>query len=266
MTKRAATRNAREGEMTARNGRGGPPSTEEDGRLRRQLRDAVAEGQGAEGGGDERGQEYPEPVDWPMDDKAKESEDTGDTGQGDGGACRRGQGLGGGAVGPVPDTHALEGSAFLTAMMMVWFVLFTIAMSGQLPWRAYLIAGGAGYAGFFAFGFMAQRWWPATMRDRERRPPAVGFEWRLAILAIMLGFMVQGFFGSGADLRVEWEPPLLWVPAILMPAIAMGGAIEGALLGEIASGLPRRTPWHALCFIISTRRRSAAERNREEQQ
>ena len=76
--------------------------------------------------------------------------------------------------------------------------------------------------------------------------------------------MFHGMAGGGDAGRAWWEPPVLWVPALLLPAVAVGGALDGELLGDFARGLSRRTPWHALRFIVSERRRAAAESRRQE--
>ena len=94
--------------------------------------------------------------------------------------------------------------------------------------------------------------------------PYLGFECRLAVLLIVFGFMFQDFMAGGSHPRAAWEPPIVWVPAVLVPVIALGGGLEGTVLGEAAGGLARRTPWHALRFIVSERRRAAAARERQE--
>ena len=142
--------------------------------------------------------------------------------------------------------------------MVVMFLLSTVGMSDELPWREYLIAAGTGYAVSFTVGFMADRWWPAAARSRPPRLPGAGSECRMAILFVVCGLMVHGLWGGDAQPGAGWEPPPLWVPAILIPVIGFGGVIDGALLGETASGLPRRTPWHALRRVVSERRREAA--------
>ncbi|MDE0240671.1 MAG: hypothetical protein OXQ84_10815 [bacterium] len=158
-----------------------------------------------------------------------------------------------------PETYALEVSVFMSFLMMLMFVLSTVAMSEQLPWRTYLIAGGVGYAIGFAAGFLAGRTDPLEKDDRPGRVP-FGVEFRAAIWAILMGFIFQDLLVGGAEPRTEWAPPLLWVPPLLLPAIIMGAAIDGLALGGIAHGLPRRTPWHAFRCVVSSWRREAAGR------
>ncbi|MCY4607370.1 MAG: hypothetical protein OXD40_02055 [bacterium] len=162
----------------------------------------------------------------------------------------------------IPNAHDLECSAFLSFWMMLWLVLLTGAMSEQLAVGAYLVWAGVGYVPLFALGFLLGRREPVG--DGDRSWHLVGFGCRMTVLLIAGGFMVQGLAGAGEEAWAGWEPPLLWVPALLLPAIAVGGGFDGALLGEIANGLPKRTPWHAVRFIVSERRRVAAGRRQRE--
>ncbi len=171
----------------------------------------------------------------------------------------RGQAPDAGEGGQVPDTHELECSAFLSLFTMAWLVLFTAAMSDQLPAAVYLAGGGVGYVLLFALGFLLCRDDPAA--ERERPVHVAGIESRMTVLLIVFAFLFHALFGGG-DPRAGWEPPLLWAPALLLVAFVVGAAIDGALLGVIAQGLPQRTPWHALRFIVSERRR-AARKQRE---
>lgn len=245
----------------ARNGGAGRVSAEREGRSRRPPPDA-AFGQHAGGEAGAGRQADHEPRGAPAEDETTENESPEDNEGGVGDPCRGGLELGGGQGRPVPDTHEFRDSAGLTLTMTVMFLLSTAGMSEQLPWREYLIATGVGYAVSFTVGFMAERWWPAAARCRPPRRPGAGSECRLAILFVVCGFMVHGLWGGGAHPGAGWEPPLLWVPAILIPVIGAGGTIDGALLGEIASGLRRRTPWHALRFVLLERRRLAVGRQK----
>ena len=248
--------------MTARSGRGWRVSTEHDGRAGMKDLES-AECQPAADGGREGGDEDPDPRPAPPAGAAKEAgdEDEESTHRAQEEISQGGQNCGASEIGQVPETHALEVSTFMSFLMMLMFVLATVWMSGQLPWRAYLIAGGVGYGFGFAAGFLAGRTDPMERGDRSGQVP-FGVEFRMAIWAIMLGCMFHDFLESGAGPRTEWEPPLLWVPPLLLPAIIMGGTIDGLLLGGIAGSLPRRTPWHALRFVFLERRRLAVGRQK----
>ena len=246
--------------MTARNGCDGPRSVEPAGRRRKDR--GVTEGQREGDGSHERGTEYPEPGGAVAAEHAKANKDDGNE-EGGGPDDHRGvQDLDGGPEGGGPDTHVLECSAFLSLMMMVMFVIATLGMYEQLTGRAYLVWAGVGYAMGFGLGFLMSRQEPAA--DRVGARSGAALECRMAVWLIACGFIFSGFVGTGGEPWAGWEPPLLWMPAVLLPAIAVGGGFDGALLGEIASGLPRRTPWHALRFIVSERRRASAERKRQE--
>ena len=247
--------------MTARSGRDGHRSVE--GERRRGPKDrGETECQGEGDGGHEGGHEHPEPgraaagAAGPEDKEPENSEREG----GDSWHGGQDEGDGGGDV--IPDTHDLECSAFLSFWMMLWLVLLTGVMSEQLAVGAYLAWAVMSYVPVFALGFLLGRREPAD--DRGRGWELVGFGCRMTVLLIAGGFMVQGLVGAGDETWAGWEPPLVWVPALLLPTIAVGGGFDGALLGGIARGLPRRTPWHALHFIVSERRRAAAERTQQE--
>ncbi len=211
--------------MTARNGKDGTLSAEGEDRLRRELRHDIEHGQSGEG----------------CDGDADVAQTVGcqDT--------------------PLPNAHYLAGSAFLTLVAMLWFVLAAVAMSARSSLSAtYLAWGAAGYVAPFAFGFLMGR------RDAGRCGPGcmpwVFMESRMAVLLVVSGFMVHGAMAGGAAVREVWEPPLLWAPAILWPVIVVGGALEGIVLGGIAGALPRRALWHALRCVVSRGRRAAAVR------
>ena len=241
--------------MTARNGRGGPRSVEPAGRRPKDR--GETEGQREGDGSHDRGHEYPGPGRTEAAELATADKDGGND-EGGGPDDHRGvQERVGGVEGGGPDTHDLECSAFLSLMMMVMFVIATLGMYEQLPGRAYLVWAGGGYAIGFVLGFLLGRQGPDSDRPSSRGGAA--FECRMAVLLTAGGLAFSGFLGSGEEPWGGWEPPLLWVPAILLPAIGVGGGFDGALLGGIAGGLPRRTPWHALRFIVSERRRAAAE-------
>ena len=161
-----------------------------------------------------------------------------------------------------PDTHDLENSAVLSLFTAIWFVLLTFALSGRLPVGTYLVLAGLGYVSLFVFGFLLGR--QGSAPDSDRAWVQAAFGCRLTVLLIMGGLMLHGMIGGGDAGRAWWEPPVLWVPAVLLPAIAVGGALDGDLLGQFARGLPRRAPWHALRFIVSARRRAVAERTQQE--
>ena len=135
-------------------------------------------------------------------------------------------------------------------------------MYEQLPGRAYLVWGGVGYAMGFGIGFLMGRREPKT--ETAHRWRSSSFECRVAVFLIAGGLMWGGLMGEGEETWAGWAPPLVWVPGILWPAICAGGAIDGAMVAEIARGLPRRTLWHALRFIVSERRRAAGERKQKE--
>ena len=173
------------------------------------------------------------------------------------------QGHGGGEVGPASNAHALAISLVFTAFTVVMFLGITNAVAEWLPWRAYLMRAGAVYGLGFAGGFLTGLWLTAPMRDWSR-PVRVGFECRAALLLIALGFLGHATVEVAAGPDGRWSAvPLLWAPAILVPAIGLGAVVEGILLGEIASGLPRRTPWHALRALVSDRLRRASARKRK---
>ena len=183
--------------MTPGNGREVPPSAEGEGRLRRKVREVIDEGND----GEEAGNDYREPGAPPAGARTAEQKAPENCKGEDRGQHQEGDERGGGPSGEFPDTHDLASSAVLSLFTTVWFLLFTIAMSGQLPVETYLVMAGLGYAALFVFGFLLGR---RVLRS----------------------------------VRV--------------------------VVGEIARGLPRRTPWHALRFLVSERRRAAAERTRHE--
>ena len=247
--------------MTARNGKDRRLSAEGEDRLRRELREVIPERNDAEADSEEGEHDNPEPggaceVE-PTNEHKGDANDAAD----DGGRRNSGQEPGAGDDDQVPDTHDLEASAVLSLITMAWFLLFTVAMSEQLPALTYLAWGGAGYVLLFALGFLLVRKEPVAARVRPM--PGAGFESRVTVLLIMFAFMFYALIGGGEP-RAGWGPPLVWVPAVLLPAFVVGGALDGALLGLIARGLPRRTPWHALRFIVSARRRAAAEGTQQE--
>ena len=247
--------------MTGRNERDRRLSAEGEDRLFRERREAITEGDDAEAGGEESDHDNPKPGGAGAVDQTDEKQGGANSAADDGNRRGGGQAPGAREGGQVPDTHDLEGSAVLSLITMVWFVLFTAAMSEQLPVQTYLAWGGVGYVLLFALGFLVGRKEPGTESARPR--PAVGFESRVTVLLIMFAFMFYAFIGGG-DPRAGWGPPLVWVPAVLLPAFVVGGALDGALLGVIARGLPCRTPWHALHFIVSERRRGAGARQQRE--
>ena len=221
-----------------------------------------AERQRAEGEGEEAGDEHREPGAAVAGSGTKALKAPEDNQGDDGGHRREGDERSGGPVQEFPDTHDLESSAFLSLLTTICFLLLTIAMSGQLPAGTYLVMAGLAYVSLFVFGFLLGRQDPAPDGDRVWVQVVLGGRWM--VLLIMGGFMLHGMVGSGEVRSAWWEPPVLWVPAVLLPAIAVGGALDGELLGEIARGLSRRTPWHALRFILSERRRAAAGRRQQE--
>ena len=249
--------------MVKRNGLGEDSSTErvampQAERLEETKGHPAGDG-GREGGNGDPGQ-VPNPA--PATPAAKEAggDDEENADRGEEEILRSGQDREAGDVAQLPETHALEISAFMSFLMVLMFVLAVSGMSGQLPWRSYLIAGGVGYVFGFAAGFLAGRTDPVAMKACSGRVP-FGVEFRAAIWAVMLGFMFQDLLEGGAEVRAA-AMPLLWVPPLLLPAIIMGGAIDGLLLGGIASGLPRRTPWHALRQVVSAWRQEAGARTK----
>ena len=247
--------------MTGRNERDGRLSAEGEDRRRRELREAIVEGNDTEADSEEGEHDNLEPGGVGEVEPTTEHKGDANDAADDGNPRNSGQEPGSGEGGQVPDTHDLEISAFLSLFTMAWFLLFTVTMSEQLPAQTYLSWGGAGYVLLFALGFLLGRKEPMT--ERVRSLPAPGFESRVTVLLIMFAFMFYAFIGGG-DPRAGWEPPLVWVPAVLLPAFVVGGALDGALLGVVARGLPRRTPWHALHFIVSERRRGAGARQQRE--
>ena len=247
--------------MTARNERDRRLSAEGDGRPGIKDRvESICQDDG--GGGDQCGEGDPAPG-WPVSgNHAKAAEEAGDAEGGGPDIHCADTGLGSSPVCELPDTHDLVDSVGLSLLMMGMFVLTTVAMYEQLPGRAYLVWGGVGYAMGFGIGFLLGRQEPAADAPRPRR--SAGLECRMAVFLIAGGLLFGGLVGGGAETWGEWRPPLVWVPATLWLAIIAGGAIDGSLLGEFAGGLPRRTPWHALHFIISERRRAAAGRRQQE--
>ena len=248
--------------MTKRNGRVGSASTERDGRPRvDRLKEA--KGHPASDGGDEKGHEDPnedrEPVAaseaGTQQGRGEGERDDGDIGCG----C---QGLGVEQVGPASNAHDLAISLVFTVFTVVMFLGFTNAVAEWLPWRAYLMRAGTVYGLGFASGFLTGLWLTAAVRDWSR-PMRVGFECRAALLLIAFGFLGHATVEVTAGPDGRWSAvPLLWAPAILVPAIGLGAVVEGILLGEIASVLPRRTPWHALRCAVSAWRREAAGRKK----
>ena len=247
--------------MTGRNERDRRLSAEGEGRLG--LEDLVEPiRQGDDAGGHPRGNGNP-PTGWAeAGEPAKACKEDRDSEGGGPDVHCGGDGEEGGGVSEFPDTHDLADSVGLSLLMMGMFVLTTVAMYEQLPGRAYLVWGGMGYAMGFGTGFLVALQATATEVARWRR--GAGFECRMAVFLIAGGLLFGGLVGGDAETWAEWKAPLVWVPGILWLAICVGGAIDGALLGEVARGLPRRTPWHALRLIVSERRRAAAARERQE--
>ena len=247
--------------MTAQNERDRCRSAEGEGRLG--LEDlGEAKRQEAKGDDEEGGDEHREPGATPPGSRAAAHKAPEGNQGDDGGHRREGDERSCGPVREFPDTHDLESSAVLSLFTTICFLLLTIAMSGQLPAGTYLVMAGLGYVSLFVFGFLLGRQDPAPDGDRVWVQLVLGGRW--TVLLLMGGFMLHGMVGSGEARSAWWEPPVLWVPAVLLPAIAVGGALDGELLGEIARGLRRRTPWRALHFIVSERRRVAAGRRQQE--
>ena len=245
--------------MMARNERGGWRSTEGEGRTGMKDHDGPkrqhAKGAGEKGGDEDREPGSPPAGAWAAEQKAPENSLRDEGGQGRDGQ-QRVAGVGGG----LPDTHDLSGSVGLSLTTIAWFLFFTIMMSEELPVGEYTVLAGLGYVSLFVLGFLLGRREPTA--DSDRMWVQVGFGCRMTVLLIMAGFMLHSLVGVGDEPWGGWEPPTLWIPAILLPALAVGGGFDGELLGEIARGLARRTPWHAVGFIVSERRRGAAGRNR----
>lgn len=247
--------------MTARNERGGRLSAEGGGRLLREHGDEI-EGQRGDGGGEEGSHDDPEhevapgsagtkdAADGAIDERDEEPPDRGVAEIVAGGLC------------PLPNAHYLAGSAFLSLMAMLWFVLAALGMSRHLSLGSYVVWGGVGYVLPLALGFLLGR--KNSVGDAAIRLPSMFLECRVAVLLIVGGFLVHDSLVGGAGSHAAREPPLVWVPSLLWPVIVLGGMLEGAVLGTIARGLPRRTPWHALRFIVAGRRRAAAERTQQE--
>ncbi|MDE0240667.1 MAG: hypothetical protein OXQ84_10795 [bacterium] len=193
------------------------------------------------------------------DREVTKSQQAGDEGVGVGG--------GGGEDGdekadPASNAHDFVISLALTLTTVGMFLGFTMTMSGWLPWRAYLMRAGALYVVGIGGGFMLGLWLTAAVRDWSQ-PAMVGFACRATLLLIAFGFLSHATMEAAREPdELWWTLPLLWAPAILLPAIGLGAVIDGALLGAIASGLPRRTPWHALRFVVCEYRRLISERHR----
>ena len=247
--------------MTGRNERDRRLSAEGDGRLRREHRDEI-EGQRGGGGGEEGGHDDPEhevaagsagtedAANGAIDERDEETPDR-DVAE-----------IVAGQLCPLPNAHCLAGSAFLSLIAMLWFVLAALGMSRYLSLGSYVVWGGAGYVLPLALGFLLGR--KNSVGGAALRVPSMFLECRVAVLLIVGGFLVHGSLVGGEGSHAAWEPPLVWVPSLLWPVIVLGGMLEGAVLGTTARGLHRRTPWRALRFIVSERRRAAGERKQQE--
>ena len=246
--------------MTGRNERERRLSAEGDGRLGLEDLEEPAlhrEGDGGHDGGDGD----PPPGQPESGEHLKQDESDGDGGTGGPDVNHGIQEGVGRAVQEFPDTHDLVDSVGLSLLMMGMFVLTTVAMYEQLPWRTYIFWGGAGYTLGFGIGLLVGRREPKT--ETTHRWRSSSFECRMAVFLIAGGLLFGGLVGGDAETWAEWKAPLVWVPGILWPTICAGGAIDGAMVAEIGRCLPRRTLWHALRFIVSERRRAAAEKKRQ---